>query len=177
MDEGKLVPDNIIINLITNEVSNRSSRSIPILLDGFPRTLEQAKALNESFPVDVTLRLDVLHDTIIDRMSQRWVHAPSGRTYSYDYKPPRHVGLDDVTGEPLSQREEDTPEFIKRRLEDYETMIFPLISYYESNPTCMMQTFQGTDPDKMYHSVFEFLANELIVPCFPAKKSRVKKGK
>lgn len=162
MDEGKLVPDNVIINLIKDEVSKPSTA--PILLDGFPRTLEQAKTLNESFPVDVALRLDVPHQVIMDRMAQRWIHFPSGRTYSYDYNPPKKIGFDDVTGEPLSQREDDKPEVVKRRLEHYDAMISPLISFYEHNSNCKVQTFQGSESDKIYPVVLKYLLDELHMP-------------
>lgn len=162
MDQGKLVPDNLIINLIKDEVTK--PLKTPVLLDGFPRTLDQAKALNETFPVDVALRLDVPHQVIMDRMSQRWIHFPSGRTYSYDYKPPKKIGFDDVTGEPLSQREDDKAEVVKRRLEHYDAMIAPLMAFYEQNPKCKVRTFSGSESDKIYPLVFKFLAEELILP-------------
>lgn len=172
MDQGKLVPDNVIINLIKEEVSKPSPA--PILLDGFPRTLDQAKALNVSFPVDVALRLDVPHQVIMDRMAQRWIHFPSGRTYSYDYKPPKKIGFDDVTGEPLSQREDDKPEVVKRRLEHYDAMIAPLMSFYEQNAACKVRNFTGSESDVIYPLVFDFLAKELLLPN-QSKRSIAKK--
>mmetsp|Transcript_13738 Transcript_13738/g.9904 ORF Transcript_13738/g.9904 Transcript_13738/m.9904 type:complete len:169 (-) Transcript_13738:92-598(-) len=167
MAEGKLVPDEIIIKLIQEEIKEESS-STPILLDGFPRTLEQAKQLNKSFEVDVAIRLDVPHQIIMDRMAQRWIHFPSGRTYSYDYKPPKKIGFDDVTGEPLSQREDDKPEVVKRRLEQYDQLISPLMEFYESNPLCRVRTFTGTESNVIYKGLFEFLAREV----FPVKYSK-----
>ena len=91
-----------------------------LLLDGFPRTLEQATALDNSNPVDMVINLDVPTETIVERISDRWIHPPSGRIYSYSYNPPKVEGKDDVTGEPLIQREDDRPECVRKRLETYE---------------------------------------------------------
>jgi adenylate kinase len=159
MDSGALVPDELIVDLLKDEVSKFKSNSI--LLDGFPRTINQAKVLNDSFKVDCVLNLKVPHEVIMERMANRWIHFPSGRTYSYDYKPPKKIGFDDITGEPLSQREDDKPEVVKRRLVHYEQMTAPLIQYYETLAGCVVKSFSGNQSDVIYPQVQSFLVNEL----------------
>ena len=159
MDEGALVPDELIVNLLKDEVSKFTKDSI--LLDGFPRTITQAKVLNESFRVDCVINLKVPHEVIMERMANRWIHFPSGRTYSYDYKPPKKIGFDDVTGEPLSQRDDDKPEVVKRRLEHYEQMTAPLVQYYSSLTNCIVKSFSGNQSDVIYPQVQQFLVNDL----------------
>lgn len=90
MDRGQLVPDKVMVDLVKNEIDQLVE--VPILLDGFPRTLAQAKILNPSFSVEIVMLLRVPHEVIIERMSKRWIHFPSGRTYSYDYQPPKIKG-------------------------------------------------------------------------------------
>lgn len=91
MDNGQLVPDELVVDLLKDEVKKHTAKSV--LLDGFPRTVKQAEILNQSFKVDVVLNLKVPHEVIMERMSNRWIHFPSGRTYSYDYKPPKVKGI------------------------------------------------------------------------------------
>jgi adenylate kinase family enzyme len=91
---GKLVPDDVVLSLLKQEVEqlNSSAEKKSILLDGFPRTTNQAAKLGEFFKVDSVLSLDIPHSVIVERLSMRWIHAPSGRTYSYDYNPPKVKG-------------------------------------------------------------------------------------
>lgn len=159
MDEGALVPDELIVNLLKDEVSKFTKDSI--LLDGFPRTINQAKVLNESLRVDCVINLKVPHEVIMERMANRWIHFPSGRTYSYDYKPPKKIGFDDVTGEPLSQRDDDKPEVVKRRLEHYEQMTSPLVQFYQTLANCTVKSFSGNQSDVIYPQVQSFLNNDL----------------
>lgn len=85
----------------------------------------------------------------------RWIHPASGRVYSYSYKPPAREGLDDVTGEPLVQRDDDKPESVRTRLESYETVTQPLLDYYQKRG--VLQSFTGTMSDVIYPQVKEFL--------------------
>lgn len=162
MDEGKLVPDELIVNLIKDAVKPSTKDTSTILLDGFPRTLDQAKALHPVFPVDVVLQLDVPDSVIKDRMAQRWIHFGSGKTYSYDYNPPKVRGFDDETGEPLEQREDDKPEVVQRRLDHYHSMLEPLIGFYSTLPNCRVMKFSGSESDVIYPKVLEFLGKELL---------------
>lgn len=165
MDEGALVPDELIIDLLQSEIRdyqiNSMASSASILLDGFPRTVKQAEELNKSFKVDVVINLKVPHEVIMERMAQRWIHFPSGRTYSYDYKPPKVIGVDDVTGEPLSQREDDKPEVVKKRLVAYETMTTPLIDFYKDLSYTKVKCFEGNQSDVIYPQIEKFLKEEV----------------
>jgi adenylate kinase len=130
MDSGALVSDNLIINLVKERIAQPDCDD-GFLFDGFPRTIPQADAMREAgVKLDYVLEIDVPFDSIIERMSGRRSHAPSGRTYHVKYNPPRVDGTDDVTGEPLIQREDDKEETVRKRLEVYATQTRPLVKYY-----------------------------------------------
>ncbi|MBF0586960.1 adenylate kinase [Prosthecochloris sp. N3] len=130
MDEGKLVSDDIILGLVKERL-NEADCENGCLFDGFPRTLAQAEALkNEGITIDHVIEIDVDDDEIIKRMSGRRVHLASGRTYHVEFNPPEQPGIDDVTGEPLIQRDDDTEETVRKRLEVYHQQTAPLIDYY-----------------------------------------------
>jgi len=101
------------------------------LFDGFPHTLPQADAMKEAGVfVDAVVEIDVPDEEIIRRMSGRWVHLPSGRTYHVVFNPPKTPGMDDETGEHLIQRDDDKEETVKARLKVYHDQTEPLIAYY-----------------------------------------------
>ena len=130
MDAGGLVSDDIIIGLVKDRLKNDDCKS-GYMFDGFPRTLPQADALKDAgVQIDVVLEIDVPDAEIIERMSGRRVHAASGRTYHVKYNPPRVEGRDDVTGEPLIQRDDDREETVKKRLDVYHAQTKPLVKYY-----------------------------------------------
>lgn len=130
MDEGKLVPDALIIGLVKERLKEADC-SQGYLFDGFPRTLAQAEAMKDAqVAIDYVLEIDVPFSAIIERMSGRRTHPGSGRTYHVTFNPPKAEGLDDVTGEPLIQRDDDKEETVKKRLEVYESQTKPLIAYY-----------------------------------------------
>lgn len=120
MDEGKLVPDELMVGLVMEEATPNLEAGKSLLLDGFPRTVVQAQELEQVVHVDLVINLDIPTDTIVDRIADRWIHPASGRIYSYSYKPPKDHGKDDVTGEPLVQRADDKPEKVRARLELYD---------------------------------------------------------
>ena len=150
MDSGALVPDALIIKLVLEEIAKLPS-STSVLLDGFPRTVPQAEALGEQLTVDIALNLDIPEDTIVERMSGRWIHMASGRVYAYDYNPPKVEGKDDVTGEALEQREDDKPETVRARLQKYAEVTMPLIGYYSDQG--VLAEFAGTESDVIYPMV------------------------
>jgi nucleoside-triphosphate--adenylate kinase len=157
MVKGALVPDTVVIDMLRLIHKNKKNDE-SLLLDGFPRTIEQAKQLSTIFPIDCLISLDIPHQTIIDRLSNRWIHAPSGRIYSYDYNPPKIHNKDDITGEPLSQRDDDKPETISKRLISYEQMTKPLIEYYRNHSkNTHVEVFQGTESDVIYPNVKNYL--------------------
>jgi len=130
MDAGQLVSDDIIIGLVQDRLSEPDCRR-GYLFDGFPRTIPQAEALKRAgVPIDHVLELEVPDDAIIARISGRRVHPASGRSYHVKFNPPKIAGKDDVTGEPLIQRDDDREQTVKKRLEVYRAQTRPLVEYY-----------------------------------------------
>ena len=130
MDAGGLVGDDIIIGLVKERISNPDCAK-GFLFDGFPRTIPQADALKEAgVKLDCVLEIDVPFEAIIERMSGRRAHVASGRTYHVKFNPPKVEGMDDVTGEPLIQRDDDKEDTVKKRLEVYSAQTRPLVDYY-----------------------------------------------
>ncbi len=130
MDSGGLVSDGLIINLVKERLSQADCAK-GFLFDGFPRTLPQADAMKAAgVNLDYVLEIDVPFDAIIERMSGRRSHTPSGRTYHVKFNPPKVPGKDDVTGEPLIQRDDDKEETVKKRLDVYSAQTRPLVAYY-----------------------------------------------
>ncbi len=130
MDSGQLVSDDIIIALVKERLKQPDCAN-GYLFDGFPRTLPQAEAMKAAaVALDYVLEIDVADGEIIARMGGRRVHAASGRTYHVKFNPPKVQGRDDVTGEPLIQRDDDREETVRKRLEVYRAQTRPLIDYY-----------------------------------------------
>ncbi|NWG31257.1 MAG: adenylate kinase [Rhodocyclaceae bacterium] len=130
MDAGGLVRDDIIIGLVKDRLKEPDCQK-GYMFDGFPRTIPQAEAMKEAgVPIDFVLEIDVPDEEIIKRMSGRRVHVASGRTYHVIFNPPKVEGKDDVTGEPLIQRDDDKEETVRKRLEVYHQQTEALIDYY-----------------------------------------------
>jgi adenylate kinase len=131
MDAGGLVPDEVIIGLVKERIKEPDCAN-GFLFDGFPRTIPQADAMKEAgVPIDAVVDIDVPDEEIIKRMSGRRAHLASGRTYHIVFNPPKEEGKDDVTGEPLVQRDDDKEETVKKRLDVYHEQTEPLIGYYK----------------------------------------------
>ena len=132
MDAGALVSDDIIIGLVKERIAQPDCAK-GFLFDGFPRTIPQAEAMKAAgVKLDLVLEIDVPDEAIIERMSGRRVHVASGRTYHVKFNPPKAEGKDDVTGEPLIQRDDDKEETVKKRLEVYAAQTRPLVDYYSN---------------------------------------------
>ena len=132
MDRGDLVTDDIIIALVKDRISQPDCEN-GFLFDGFPRTIPQADALvDQGIDLDAIVEIAVPFDEIIKRMSGRRVHPGSGRTYHVEYNPPVKEGVDDETGEPLIQREDDHEDTVRDRLKVYEEQTSPLVAYYQA---------------------------------------------
>ncbi len=130
MASGALVSDALIINLVKERIA-QSDCSHGFLFDGFPRTIPQADAMKAAgVKLDFVLEIDVPFAAIIERMSGRRSHVASGRTYHLSYNPPKVAGVDDVTGEPLIQRDDDKEETVRKRLDVYSAQTRPLVDYY-----------------------------------------------
>jgi adenylate kinase len=132
MDSGGLVPDDVIIGLVKERIQEPDCEK-GFLFDGFPRTIPQADAMKEAgVPIDAVVDINVPDEEIIKRMSGRRAHLASGRTYHIIFNPPKEEGKDDVTGEPLVQRDDDKEETVRKRLEVYHEQTEPLIDYYKN---------------------------------------------
>jgi len=132
MEDGQLVPDQLIINLVKLRIGEQDCEN-GFLLDGFPRTIPQAEAMSdEGIYINVVIEINVPDQTIIERLNGRRIHTPSGRIYHIKNNPPKNQGVDDETGEPLVIRNDDTTEIIMKRLETYHRETEPLINFYSS---------------------------------------------
>jgi len=130
MDSGALVPDKLIIELVKERIQDEDCKQ-GFLLDGFPRTIPQAEAMKQaSISIDIVIEIDVPDNVIVDRLSGRRTHLASGRIYHIQNNPPKMQDKDDVTGEPLIQRDDDKKETILKRLDVYHSQTKPLVDYY-----------------------------------------------
>jgi adenylate kinase len=130
MDAGALVPDDVIIALVKQRIKQADSAN-GFLFDGFPRTIPQAEAMKDGgVDLDYVVEIDVDDAELIERLSGRRVHAGSGRTYHIHFNPPKVAGKDDVTGEELIQRADDTEETVRKRLQVYHNQTKQLVDYY-----------------------------------------------
>jgi adenylate kinase len=146
MDAGELVPDDVIIGVIVERVKGDDARD-GFLLDGFPRTIAQAEALDVALRElgrDLTgvLLIDVPDEEIVRRISGRRVSATSGRVYHVEFDPPKVEGKDDIDGSDLIQRDDDRPDTVRKRLEVYHQQTAPLEEYYEERG--VLQRIDGT---------------------------------
>lgn len=132
MDKGQLVSDEVMIALVQARLKAPDCQK-GYLLDGFPRTLAQAEAMKAAhIQLDHVVVLMVPDETIILRITGRRIHPASGRVYHVTYHPPKVAGQDDISGEPLIQREDDSEATIKKRLQVYHTLTEPLVNYYQT---------------------------------------------
>jgi len=135
MDSGGLVSDDIIIDLVKERIAEADCAK-GFLFDGFPRTIPQAEALvDANVELDAVVEIDVADEEIIKRMSGRRVHPASGRTYHVVFNPPKVEGKDDETGEELIQREDDSEETVRKRLDVYHEQTKPLVGFYKGLDT------------------------------------------
>ncbi len=153
MKAGDLVPDEVITGVILEAVTKDDARD-GFLLDGFPRTVNQAEALEKGLAqldrrLTAALLIEVPDDEVVRRLSGRRVSATTGRVYHIEFDPPKHEGRCDVDGSRLVQREDDKPETIRRRLQVYRENTLPLVDYYED---CgLLRRFDGSRPPTEVH--------------------------
>jgi len=153
--QGNLVPDDVVLKVVMNKLEALHDKHW--ILDGFPRTLGQGKMLdthlqNQNTPLSLVVNLDVADEVILSRISDRWVHLPSGRVYNMSYNRPKVDGFDDETGEPLTKRPDDNPEIFSRRLKQFYDSTSPLLAYYASsaNKSTRLVTLQGETSDQIW---------------------------
>ncbi len=130
MDAGALVPDSVVIKMVEGRVALPDCNQ-GYIVDGFPRTIGQAETLRAAgINADYVIEIEVADDEILRRMSGRRVHPASGRTYHIEFNPPKIAGTDDVTGEPLVQRPDDSKKTVMKRISTYHAQTKPLVEYY-----------------------------------------------
>lgn len=154
---GQLVPDNLMIDCILESLKKCGDRW---LLDGFPRTVNQAEKLWTVHKLDAVVHLDVPFDVIIDRIKGRWVHIPSGRVYNIGFNEPKVPFKDDVTGEDLVQRDDDKPEAVRARLEVYANCTKPVLEFYKSKR--ILSEFKGRTSDEIWPNVKRFFDGKIV---------------
>lgn len=158
IDAGQLVSDEIVIALVKDRITKNDCKN-GYLFDGFPRTILQADSLKEAnVKIDYVIEINVPFAEIVTRLSGRRVHIASGRTYHVLYNPPKMMGIDDVTGEELIQRDDDKEETIKNRLEVYAKQTAPLVDYYLKDMDSEYIKIDGTKPvDKVRAEILDKL--------------------
>ena len=160
MNNGELVPDDIILNMMKDRLTQADCTN-GYILDGFPRTIPQAKGLDEILnkldsPLDNVIVIQVDDRVIIERMSGRRVHSSSGRIYHIKYDPPEIEDIDDITGEALIIRPDDIKETVKKRLMIYHDLTSPLIKFY-SNKNQLIRVDGSQDIEDVFSSILKSL--------------------
>ena len=156
MDRGELVPDEIIISMLAQRVDGAASGGAGFILDGFPRTGNQADILEQALSrrgtsITAVLLIEAPDETIVQRMSGRR-QCPDGHVYHVDFNPPREDGVCDVDGKPLEQRDDDRPETVEKRLATYHEQTEPLVERYDEEG--LLRRFDGTrDPDEVHDRI------------------------
>lgn len=162
MDAGELVSDEIVAGIVKERIQ-QSDCANGFMLDGFPRTQVQAELLDQMLAelgvgIDRVVEFQVDDDAVVRRISGRRIHQSSGRTYHVEFKPPKQEGRDDVTGEPLIQREDDNADTVQNRLNAYHEQTAPLVSYYtEKGDLVSIDGMQS--PEEVYSSLRHALPN------------------
>lgn len=152
---GGLVPDEITIKMVENRLSESDCEK-GYILDGFPRTIPQAEALSKMSNVEGVINFVLSEEEIIKRLSGRRMCPSTGRTYHILFNPPKVEGIDDETGEPLIQRDDDKPEAIRHRLELYNEATAPLIDYYKAKDV-VLDLICTNDPKETEDNFFAII--------------------
>lgn len=154
MDDGQLVPDDLVIDLLKEALATPEAKK-GFILDGFPRTMPQAEALDAAVTIDKVVDLEVPFDLIEERVTGRRM-SPSGHVYHVKYNPPKAEGVCDVTGEALYQRSDDVPEKVKERLAKFDSETRPVIAHYQAKGVVVAVDGVG-DPDEIFTRIMAVL--------------------
>jgi len=133
--------------LFSHDYQYSNNPSASFILDGFPRNAGQASQIDNLIPINMVVHIDTPAEVVIERIANRWVHAPSGRVYNTTFNPPKVPGKDDVTGEPLTRRADDCPETWKERLRTFEETSMPLLEHYDRQG--VLYTVKGNSSDEI----------------------------
>eukprot|EP01017_Pseudomicrothorax_dubius_P041745 TRINITY_DN6713_c0_g1_i3.p1 TRINITY_DN6713_c0_g1~~TRINITY_DN6713_c0_g1_i3.p1 ORF type:complete len:246 (+),score=50.29 TRINITY_DN6713_c0_g1_i3:110-847(+) len=160
MERGDLVPDDLMIDMIKDQF-NKPQCNKGMILDGFPRTIPQVEKLESELnkvgkKIDNVVLFEIEDELLYERISGRRVHLPSGRSYHVKYNPPKIEGIDDVTGEPLIQRKDDTHATLEKRLKNYHSYTSPLIDYFTRKGN-LLRLDARQSADKVFNQMFSFL--------------------
>lgn len=169
IDNGNFVSDELIIELIQDRIS-QADCSNGFILDGFPRNILQAQKMI-SFGVipDYVVEVDVPFDLIVDRITGRLVHEESGRSYHTTYNPPKTPNIDDITGEPLTQRKDDKADLVKERLNKYMEQTKPVVDFYKKENSVQFISINGNSTlENVSNTIFSFLEPKI------SKKRKIK---
>ena len=150
------LPNDDIVNVsspLDAEYDHSDHPDASFILDGFPRTASQASQLDKLIPINMAIHVYTPTEIILDRICNRWIHPPSGRTYNTTFNPPKVTGIDDVTGEKLVQREDDKPEVWKARLKQFEESAQPLLEHY--NKIGVLWRVEGNSSNEISPKIFE----------------------
>lgn len=157
VESGKLVPDEIVIEIMRKRLAQEDCED-GFVLDGFPRTIDQAEALDEITEIDTVINLGVPEDVLIKRLSSRRICRDCGEVYNLVSMRPEKPGICDECGGELYQREDDRPEVIKKRLVEYEEQTMPLLNYYREKSKVEDVTIEKEKPvEKIIQMVFDAL--------------------
>jgi adenylate kinase len=174
MDKGELLPDELVVDLITARLADADAAD-GFILDGFPRTVPQAEALEAGLDaagrkLTAVVVIEVPDEDLIERLSGRRVNPKTGRTYHVKYDPPKHEGVDDIDGTKLIQRDDDKPETIANRLKVYHEQTAPVVAFYEqkgSEKTALVRRVDGThEPDDVYRHIRALVATVRLEEAF-----------
>ncbi|KAJ3318141.1 hypothetical protein HDU76_000920 [Blyttiomyces sp. JEL0837] len=154
LESGGFVDDTIMATLIADDM--RRMEEVHLLLDGFPRTVAQAQLFQSYMKdvkrsLDMVVHLDVPEDVIIKRLEDRWIHEPSGRTYNYQFNPPRVHGKDDVSGEDLVRRADDDIDIFRERIKQYRASTLPLLDFYDKLK--VLHSFKGETSKQLFPQI------------------------
>ena len=148
MDQGKLVSNEIVFDIVQDAMSSEKCKK-GWVLDGLPRTLEQAQMMDKlNFGVQRVIGLEVPDQVIVKRVCGRWMHVPSGRIYHTEFKPPKIPGKDDITGDALTQRSDDKKEIVEKRLKTFHEQTKPIYEYYREK-----RIFDLVDGNRSFQAV------------------------